>query len=110
MRQVRTGVTAIVERLDDLLRVARERLPEPTKDEPTPEEHIWVLPEEPPVGTRLIDCEGDIWKRGRDGWRWLLCESGWSEVESAWRYVLAYGPLREATPDDLARLGIEDGA
>ena len=98
-RRIRTELTAIV----DLLRLALEGLPEPT--EPAPAPRTWALPEEPPVGTRLIDSDGDAWERARDGWR--LFSGSWSRGEYEWHRALRFSPLREATPDDLARLGID---
>ena len=76
--------------------------------EPAPEPRTWALPEEPPVGTCVIGSDGDAWERDRDGWRWFSREDEWG-IEKTWDYILRYrAPLREATPDDLARLGIED--
>lgn len=50
------------------------------------------LTEEPPIGSAVIDCDGDKWIRGEWGWgikhargRWL-----WSELQT-------YSPLRLAS-------------
>ena len=80
--------------------------PEP---EPTPEPRTWALPEEPPVGTRVIDRDDCAWGRDHDAWRWLSSKGKLVGIGVGWHYLLyCGGPLREATPDDLARLGIED--
>ena len=77
--------------------------------EPAPEPRTWALPEEPPVGTRLIGSDGDAWERDRDGWRWFSAvQRKWIETDEWIDILLVNGPFREATPDDLARLGIED--
>ena len=70
----------------------------------------WVMPEEPPVGAILIDSNGEVWERLDRGWRWLsTAHLPWIESAAEWHAILRHvGPLREATPDDLARLGIED--
>ena len=103
VRRIRTELTAIV----DLLRLALEGLPEPT--EPTPEPRTWALPEEPPVGTRLIGSDDDAWERDRDGWRWFSpVQRKWIETDEWIDILLVNGPFREATPNDMAQLGIED--
>ena len=68
----------------------------------------WALPEEPPVGTRVIDIDGVAWRRYSFGWKWFSVERGeWVWMGTHWRDLLVhYAPLREATPDDLAKLGI----
>ena len=70
---------------------------------------IWALPEEPPVGTRVIDSDDCAWGRDHDAWRRYASRIGaWIEYGNVWLVVLRdCGPLREATPDDLARLGID---
>lgn len=108
VRLIRTELISIAETLDDLLRLARERLPEPTKDEPIPEPRTWALPEEPPEGARLIDRDDCAWGRDHDAWRWLSSKGKLLGIGVGWHYLLyCGGPLREATPDDLARLGID---
>lgn len=63
-----------------------------------------------PVGTYLVDRDGDVSERREDGWHiW----SGWSSAWGSRAYTVGhlrehYAPLRLATPADLARVGIED--
>lgn len=50
----------------------------------------WDVPEEPPVGTKVRDREGDLWTRTRDGWT-TLDNTGLYR----WITILAYDPLAE---------------
>ena len=114
--------------LADLLDLLRDRLPEqevpevchciacgenyPTKlghDCPTPDgkPEPAEVTEDQPVGTRVVDCDGDVWERGEDGCR--LWDSGeWLESGGTFKRLLTWTPLRLASPADLARVGIED--
>ena len=94
--------------LDDMLDLLRERLPE-REGQPVTEGHPPT--EEPPVGTYLVDRDGDVWERREDGW------VDWAPEPRTWGYVFEfeevrtrYAPLRFATPADLARVGIEEPA
>lgn len=68
--------------------------PEPDSE---PEPRVWqiMIPEEPPVGTKVRDDDGDSWRREQEG------DSGWymfggiANVGCTWADVLGYGPLTE---------------
>lgn len=49
----------------------------------------WTLPEEPPVGTKVADRDGDEWERGVIGW------GHGDDKTSSWKTVLGYAPLTE---------------
>ena len=94
--------------LADMLDLLRERLPEPEGVNAVEGEPAEVT-EEPPIGTYLVDRDGDVWERREDGW------VDWAPESRTWGYVFEfeevrtrYAPLRFATPADLARVGIED--
>ena len=47
------------------------------------------LPEEPPVGSVVLDRDGDAWQRDGDEWRWRSNRRSWATLNGA-----HYGPLR----------------
>lgn len=70
--------------------------------------------EDQPVGTRIVDRDGDVWERREGGWAlWFERRQGWmpdiypGATTEVWGAVQDYAPLRLATPADLARVGIE---
>lgn len=74
------------------------------KDKPT---HIT---EDQQAGA-YVDREGDVWVRREDGWHYYLAtrQGGVPNRNGqAFEEVTRYGPLRIATPDDLARVGVDD--
>lgn len=77
-----------------LLTEIRDRLPEPPKADPEPAE----ITEEPPVGFRLADCHGTVWRRGERGWGIEGLIPG-SNFDNPWSIVQQYAPLRPTTDD-----------
>lgn len=59
----------------------------------------FAMPEEPPIGTKVRDREGDVWTRGESGWGIDYGRLDWAYVPSygplTWAHVLSYGPLTE---------------
>lgn len=68
------------------------------------------LIEEPPVGTQVVDKEGDIWTEREDGmtqfWRcgeWMMSTYTWDDITQD------CGPLRLATDADREQVGLPRG-
>lgn len=70
------------------------------------------ITEEPPVGSQITDCEGEVWERREGGWTlWRPGGSGWLAdlYESAldpWPVVRGFAPLRPTTDEDRKRVGL----
>lgn len=70
------------------------------------------ITEEPPAGSQVTDCEGDVWGRREGGWTiWSPGRPGWLAdlYESAldsWPVVRISAPLRPTTDADRERVGL----
>ena len=98
-----------------LLTEIRDRLPEPegvnaVEGGPT------YITEEPPRGSQVTDCAGDVWERREEGWSlWWPERSRWmadlyeGELDP-WPTVRNQPPLRFTTDEDRKRVGCPDPA
>lgn len=57
----------------------------------------WAQPIEPPIGTKVLDHEGDRWERtGSDRWGWQMSEPAGDSEPTSWANLLdMLGPLVE---------------
>lgn len=69
-----------------------------------PDEPVDVT-EEPPAGSRLVDCHGHVWRRGGRGWGIEGLIPG-SNFDNPWSTVQQYAPLRTTTDADRERVGL----
>lgn len=75
----------------------RDRLPAPSAAPAVPAPIVITFPEQPPVGTKVEDVDGDTWERFARGWK-----VNDQEPYEAWSSVLRYVPLTVVTPDQPA--------
>lgn len=75
---------------------------------PVPRPEPADIVEEPPVGSQVTDCDGEVWGRLKEGWQvWdARGHMEWSGVSDTWAIVCSNAPLRPTTDADRERVGI----